>query len=176
MPTSKTGTLAANSPKAFLRQKGFTLIELTVVLAILSMMAGVILPSAAAFIQRNRLEQLAFDISLLCRETFEQAVYSGRPHCIQLRDNNKLVAFYEANSQLTEATGVLLRPVIIPSECSVDWPEKGWQTMPEGFCETPLLHITDKEGNETLIMRIRAYDANLIKETEQFAGTRSGKL
>lgn len=154
--TLKTGILAAN------RRRGFTLIELLVVLGILSMMAGIILPSAAAFIQRNRLEQLTFDISMLCRETFEQAVYSGRPHRVEMRGNNELLPYFKDNATFTLAAGVLLRPVAIPASCRVEWPEKGWQTMPEGFCETPVIRIVDTENNETMIMRIRAYDASLV--------------
>jgi hypothetical protein len=40
--------------------------------------------------------------------------------------------------------------------------------MPEGFCETPLLRFADNESNEVRLMRVRAYDASLIKESEQF--------
>lgn len=162
MPTSKTGTLAANS------RRGFTLIELLVVLGILAMMAGVVLPSAAAFIRRDRLDQLVFDVSMLCRETFEQSVYEGKPYRIQLTASGELQPMAESNGTFTAAVGILLRPAVIPAACSLDWPEKGWQTMPEGFCETPLLHFADKESNESRILRIRAYDANLIEESERY--------
>lgn len=148
---------------------GFTLIELLLVMGLLSMMAGIILPSAAAFIQRNRLEQLNHDISMLCRETFEQAVFSGKRYAVEMRDNKQLVVLCEENFAFNETDSVLLRPVQIPAECSVEWPAKGWHSLPEGFCETPVIRISDIETKETFIMRIRAYDASLIKESAQFS-------
>jgi len=165
LPTSKTGTLAANS------HRGFTLIELLVVLGILAMMAGVILPSAAAYIRRDRLDQLIFDVSLLCRETFEQSVYEGKRYRVELAGGNELVPMVEENGTFTAVLGVMLRPAKIPAACALEWPEKAWQTMPEGFCETPLLRFSDKESNENIIMRVRAYDACLVKEAGQFAST-----
>lgn len=168
LPTSKTGTLAANN------RQGFTLIELLVVLGILSMMAGVILPSAVAFIRRDRLDQFVFDVSLLCRETFEQSVYEGRRYRIQRNEKNELVPLKEENATFTPVMSVLLRPVTQPAGCGLEWPENGWQTMPEGFCETPLLRFSDNETGETRIMRVRAYDANLIRESEQFAAPQAG--
>lgn len=169
LPMSKTGTLAAN------RAGGFTLIELLVVLGILSMLAGVILPSAAAFIRRDRLDQFVFDVSLLCRETFEQSVYEGRRYRIQRNENNELVPFKEENATFTPVVSVLLRPVAQPAGCSLEWPENGWQTMPEGFCETPLLRFFDDETGETRIMRLRAYDANLIREADRFTSSKAAK-
>ncbi len=132
------------------------------------MMAGVVLPSAAAFIRRDRLEQLVFDVSMLCRETFEQSVYEGKPYRIELNNLGELVPMAESNGTYTPAVGVMLRPAAVPETCTLDWPEKGWQTMPEGFCETPLLHFADKESNESRILRIRAYDANLVEESGQY--------
>lgn len=145
------------------------------VLGILAMMAGVILPSAAAFIRRDRIDQLVFDVSMLCRETFEQSVYEGKRYRIERNENSELVPLVENNGTFTAALSVLLRPALIPAACSLDWPEKGWQTMPEGFCETPVLRFADIESNEVRIMRVRAYDANLIKESEQFAGAPAGR-
>jgi len=148
-----------------LKKAGFTLIELLVVLAILSMMAGVVLPSAAVMMQKNRLEALIHQTSVLCREAFEKAVFSGKNYQITMNENRQLVVDYFENSRWVPSTDMWLRPVPIPADIQLDWPEKGWQILPEGYCESPQLRFFDQLTNESVFVTIRAYDAHFVRKT-----------
>lgn len=142
---------------------GITLIELLVVLSVIAMTAGVILPSAALYARRTKIEQLAHNISILCRETFERAVYSGRIHRISLsEDKLRLEAWFDENGRLNPALNHLLRPVTIPESFAIEWPENGWNTLPEGLCESPEVVLRDLDSSETLFFKIRAFDGALI--------------
>ncbi|MGM0601625.1 MAG: type II secretion system protein [Candidatus Rifleibacteriota bacterium] len=144
-------------------RRGFTLIELLVVLSILSMMAGVVLPSASVLMRKNRLETLVHHASVLCREAFEQSVFSGKKYKIELENKNRLVVYYYQNSSWMPATDLWLRPIELPAKCSIDWPEKGWQILPEGYCESPEIRFQDLTSLQTIFVRIRAYDARLVR-------------
>lgn len=144
---------------------GFTLIELLVVLAILSMMAGVVLPSTAVMLQKNRLESFIHHSSVLCREAFEKAVFSGNQYRIVLDEKNTLTASFFENSRWVPSTDMWLRPLTVPENIQLDWPEKGWQILPEGFCESPQLRFHDQLANETVFVTIRAYDAHFVRKS-----------
>lgn len=148
-----------------MNNRGFTLIELLVVLAILSMMAGVVLPSAAVMMQKNRLEALVHHASVLCREAFEKAVFSGKKYQITLSQDRRLVVDYFENSRWVPSTDMWLRPLAIPEDIQLDWPEKGWQILPEGYCESPQLRFFDQLSNESVFVTIRAYDAHFVRKS-----------
>jgi prepilin-type N-terminal cleavage/methylation domain-containing protein len=144
---------------------GFTLIELLVVLAILSMLAGVVLPSTTVLLNKNRIETFVHKTSVLCRETFARAVFSGRQYKINLDQNNRLVVYYFENSRWSPSTDYWLRSLPVPDDCGVNWPANGWLVLPEGFCETPRLRFQDQISLETLFVTIRAYDARFIRNS-----------
>ncbi len=156
---------ARKSETCRLKKAGFTLIELLVVLAILSMMAGVVLPSAAVMMQKNRLEALVHQTSVLCREAFEKAVFSGKNYQVTMNENRQLVVDYFENSRWVPSSDMWLRPVTIPQDIQLDWPEKGWQILPEGYCESPQLRFFDQLSNESVFVTIRAYDAHFVRKT-----------
>lgn len=159
---SRTGTLAANKPGL---RGGFTLIELLVVLGILSMMAGVVLPSAAVMMQKNRMESFVHHASVLCREAFEKAVFSGVQHQITLNENGELVVSFYENSRWVPSTDLWLRSLKIPDQFRLTWPEKGWIILPEGYCESPQLRFHDELSQEVVFVKIRAYDAHFVRQS-----------
>lgn len=143
---------------------GFTLIELLIVLSILSMMAGVVLPSASVMMQKNRLESFIHRSSILCREAFERAVFSGRQYMVSHEMGHGLTVSYFENSRWNPVTDVWLKSVDIPVDCEVDWPQNGWIVLPEGFCESPRLRFHDSLSKDTVFIKIRAYDAQFTRE------------
>lgn len=139
--------------------KGFTLVELLIVLAILSMMAGVVLPSAAVMTRRNQLESLIHNTAVLCREAFSAAVFSGKQYRIDLVPPKKLVVSYFENSRWQPVSDYWLRPLIIPDTCNISWPKNGLLILPEAYCESPKVRFQNLNSLETIFVNIRAYDA-----------------
>lgn len=129
-------------------------------------MVGVVLPSAAVLMQKNRLETFIHRTSILCREAFERSVFSGRQYMISRGENKQLSVYYFENSRWKPVTDIWLRPVAIPEKCEVSWPENGWIILPEGFCEAPLIRFHDKASQETIFIKIRSYDAQFKRESQ----------
>lgn len=147
-------------------RRGFTLIELLVVCSILAMMAGVVLPSVSVFTRRNRVDQFIHQVSLLFREVFERSIVTNRIFMINLV-RGKLIASCIEEGQVIEVEDYLLRPVNVPEGVKIEWPEKGWRTLPQGYCESPLLRFSDVNTIEKQVFRVRPYDASLVRESAQ---------
>lgn len=143
---------------------GFSLIEILIVSSILAISAAIIIPSAGMFLQKNSLDTLVHNTSMMCREVFQRAVQTGNSYIIRKQDQ-KLLAYQIKNSQEILSKEILLRPVLIESPLDVKWPEDGWKTIPQGYCETPQIRFVNPESNESLIYQIRAYDASLIRKS-----------
>ena len=148
------------------KKRAFTLIELLVVCSILAMMAGVVLPSVTVFTRRNRVEQFVHQTSLLFREVFERSIVTNRIFMINL-EQGRLTASYLEDGRVIEVEDYLLRAVEVPEGVSIDWPEKGWRTLPQGYCESPLLRFSDINTIEKQTYRVRPYDASLVRESVQ---------
>jgi len=134
------------------------------------MLAGVVLPSAAALISRSRLETLIYRSAILCREAFERAIYSGRQYRILLQSGELKAESMTDEQGWQPEVDVWMQPVVLPPECLVDWPEEGWLALPEGFCESPTLRFHDSLANETIFVRIRPYDACFARESADASG------
>lgn len=140
------------------------MIELLIVLSILSMLAGVVLPSASVLMNKSHLETLVHHASVLCRETFERAVFSGKKYRVVLDEKRRLVVSYFENSRWVDSTDFWLRPLTIAENITLEWPKDGWQVLPEGYCESPKIRFHDKLSNETAFIKIRAYDAHFERQ------------
>lgn len=140
----------------------FTLVELLVVLSILAMMAGIVLPSASMYLRRNTAENLAHRISILCREAFQRSIFTGRPLLVNY-DNQKreLAVFADSKKEPAKLSNLFLRPINIPSNFTLFWPEKGWKVIPEGYCESSLVRIIDQVSSDVIVLKFRPYDARL---------------
>ena len=135
------------------------------VLVILSMMAGIILPSAATYIRRNSVESLAHNISILCREAFQRAIFTGRPLIVKYNKSLRELAVYTPSKESpVKVVGVFLEPIKISQNYILSWPEKGWKVIPEGYCESSQIRITDKKTSNMIVLKFRPYDAMLEKE------------
>lgn len=73
--------------RRFKAQKGFTLVEMIVVIAIIAILAAVIIPTTAGFIDRARLARdrmMAADMTnILTTHAFEHAIDQNDPHAIR---------------------------------------------------------------------------------------------
>lgn len=140
----------------------FTLVELLVVLSILAMMAGIVLPSASLYIRRNTAENLAHRISILCREAFQRSIFTGRPLLVNY-DNQKreLAVFADSTKEPVKLANLFLKPIKIPQNCTLYWPGKGWKVIPEGYCESSLIRIVDRNSSDVVVLKFRPYDARL---------------
>ena len=146
--------------------QGFTLVELLVVLTLLSITAGIILPSASIFLRKNTIETLSHNIGILCREAFYKSIVTGRPLLVTYDQAKQELAVYTSTqAEPVKITSMFLKPLIIPKNCELQWPNKGWKVIPEGFCENAQIRIRDKTSSELLILKFRPYDARLERVT-----------
>jgi hypothetical protein len=99
----------------------------------------------------------------LCQETFQRAVFSGQKYVIEKEGQNQLVVFYFQNFKKNRATDFLLRPVEIPPEITIEWPEDGWRTMPEGYCEQSEIALINSKSGSKIRFKFRPFDARMIK-------------
>lgn len=144
----------------------FSLAELLVVCCIIALAAGVVFPSAVFFIRCNSLEQTVHNISNLCKEAFSQAVFLNKIFVIKHSDSDGELACHSFDgTDYHRVDDYLLKPVKLDESLSLDWPSDGWQVLPQGYCESPLIRISDKNTLETLFYRIRAFDASFIRES-----------
>jgi hypothetical protein len=131
------------------------------------MMAGITLPSITVFKRHTELESLSHNISVLCRETFQRSVYSGKEFHIDLRNNTELVVSYVENFKKNRAADFLLRPVVISKNYSVSWPKSGWRVLPEGYCEAIKFNIRNLKTSEIARFQIRPFDGFIERQEDK---------
>lgn len=143
-------------------EQGFTLIELLVVLTLLSMTAGIVLPSASIFLRKKSIETLSHNIAILSREAFHKSIFTGSPLLVKYNKMEKELAVYtDIQNNPVKITNMFLKPLTIPANCELQWPQKGWKVIPEGFCENTQIRIRDKTTSELITLKFRPYDARL---------------
>ena len=153
----------------FAPRAGFTLVELLLVLTLLSVSVGLVAPDLAGRLQRNRLEELSHRVSLLMREAYQRAVFSGRACWVALPDA-ETIGVLDAFPGGQAVEGIDLRPVGIPEWAEVEGLEDGWCARPEGFCDEGPVRIRDRETEAVTTLRFRPYDGELLEETDGVAG------
>lgn len=159
-----------------------TLVELLLVLTLLSVTVGLIAPDLAGRMHRNRLEELSFRISLVMREAWQQAVFSGRVRWVAIADFNALsgdvsaadigggssrdaaIAVFDGFPGGRSLEGIDIRPVRIPDWAEVEGLENGWCARPEGFCDEGPVRISDRDNGAVSTLRFRPYDGELVDE------------
>ncbi|MBI3038050.1 prepilin-type N-terminal cleavage/methylation domain-containing protein [bacterium] len=145
------------------RNSGYTLIELLVVMAILSVIAGIIIPDLAGWISRNRLEQLSHQVEVFCREVYFSGSIRGRNLCVAQISDPKVLAVREGNISGNPEKDLLLREIPIPEWCEIFGFENGWNVTPEGICDRQLISIRDRENKSSINFRFRSYDGEVIE-------------
>ncbi len=81
------------------RRRGFTLVEISIVIVVIALMASVILPRMMPLIQSQRLESFRQDALNLVREAREQAIGQGRPITV-LVDSAEISAVTDDQSEV----------------------------------------------------------------------------
>jgi prepilin-type N-terminal cleavage/methylation domain-containing protein len=95
--------------------KGFTLIEVIVVVAILGILAGFATPSFMEMIQNSRYREATRNLVSAFREARSLAVNTNLPHRVEIDAGNSRVRLFEGDSQVREwvvAPSINLDPVV----------------------------------------------------------------
>ncbi|MBW1982378.1 MAG: GspH/FimT family pseudopilin [Deltaproteobacteria bacterium] len=148
---------------------GFTLIELTVVLLILTIALGLVLPEASSLIFRNSLQTSARRLAGAVSYARSQAMVEGRPWklVVDLDNNSYWLAAGTGNADAGHTrkrsleSGVRFVDVEIPGQ---DTRTAGQVTIhfnPKGLAEPAVLHI-EGSGNKVRTLRIKAFNGRLV--------------
>ena len=147
------------------RRAGFTLVELLLVLTLLSVTVGLVAPDLAGRLQRNRLEDLSHRLSLLMREAYQQAVFSGGPRWVCLPEDGLIgVCTDFPGGRLLEGSSI--RPIVVPEWAQIEGLEDGWCARPEGFCDEGPVLVRDRETDAVTTLRFRPYDGEPLDDRE----------
>ena len=144
-----------------MKPKGMTLVELAMVLAIVSVVIGIIAPDFAGVLRRGRLEDFSHQLALVCRESYHSAVFSGNERWV-VASPTSFITVRDKGPDGPQAAA--FRPLEIPSWCDVDGLAEGWCANPDGFCDTGPITIRDREEGKFLTLRFRPYDGELTEE------------
>lgn len=94
------------------REAGFTLLELSVALLLLGLLAGLAAPDLAALLTRSDLDRATAEVGDLLRTARSEAVRSGTPRHLRVAAGGERVLGPDDRFELPD--GVRLRPVGTP--------------------------------------------------------------
>jgi len=129
--------------------RGFTLIELMVVILIITVFAGVAVPTAVLQLRERRLQEAARQVALLFRQARLHAVGRGTATLVRVADNT--LTLLEAR----EGTGAACPDMPVPDCRGTPWngnPDKsreigGFQPAATGELSTMELAVKDSGGS-----------------------------
>ncbi|MBF0498841.1 MAG: type II secretion system protein [Candidatus Riflebacteria bacterium] len=151
----------ANLRKHWRTSDGFTLIEILLVLSIASLMAGYVAPDILGRLHRDRLEDLADRVTFYLRETYQDAVLTGRVRWAVIASGDRLLA-RDGDGHGPIVDGLQLRSLEIPPWADIEGLEYGWCARPEGYCDEGPLRIRDRTEGRSVTIRFRPYDGEPI--------------
>jgi len=163
--TSRTGQPTSNA----IRRRGFTLLELILVLAILAMAAAAVAPSLVHFARHRRMLDAAATILALTQHARNAAANDGRPWRLRL-DSAESVCWLE--SQRDGAFAIFGRKVAFPSDVLIGWddPEsdlRGYvQFESDGSHDAAAVMVTDADGRSVRIESVTLSEPFRVVESE----------
>ncbi len=116
------------------RERGFTLIEMLVVLAILGIAALLSIPYLSAQIQRSKLLGVASQVSGLMRLARLDAIKNSRSALVAVDSSGRKVnAFSDRNANDAPDAGEEIGEVILPKSVTFAWPASETTECANGF-------------------------------------------
>lgn len=140
------------------------MIEVVIVLALLAMGAGLLLPDLAGRLGRTRLERVARDLELICRESWQSAITTGRDRWVVAREDGPGLEVRDGAPDGPVLERTFLAPRELPAWCEVTGLEQGWSARAEGWCDPGPLQVRDRETGERLVIRFRPWDGEVVSE------------
>jgi prepilin-type N-terminal cleavage/methylation domain-containing protein len=144
-----------------MRRRGFTLIEMTVVITVLAVMAALVLPNMVAIQRSRELRLLKASIQRLPQEAKQEARKSNAPVVLRV-DGDDLVMERipvgdEAGNDPVEIRRVALNDAIRverarQGEETIDLASWEWRVYPDGSCPSANLEFTEGDISEALII------------------------
>ncbi len=156
MPTSTAGKLNKLN-----KQRGFTLLELTIVVLLLSLFAALTIPVLSRF-GRDDLAWSSRRIAGTVQFLFNEAAISGREHrlAFELQQNRMTAVLVEKNGEtvslerwekrLILPENVKVKDVHIAGRGVFSSGSANIHFLPSGFLEESLIHLSDTEKDMTL--------------------------
>lgn len=147
--------------------RGFSLFELVIVLFLSAMVAGLIAPDLLGRIRRTRGEEFAHRLTVLMREAYASAVFSGEVRWIVLEgpEEDRRITIRNDFPIGSETCRLGVRPLLLPEWIEVVGLENGWCARPEGFCDEGPVVIRDSTAGERSEIRFRPYNGEPIPAT-----------
>lgn len=141
-------------------KRAMTFLELLVVLALFSLVLGLILPDFAARLYLTRIERVSHRMDLLFRECFHSAVFTGTARWVALTPG-RIVEVHDRTPDGTLLETPFLKSFALPDWCDIEGLERAWCASPEGFCDSGPFFIRDKVTGEKLRFAVRPYDGEI---------------
>lgn len=150
---NRLGILPDNFKGEFMHQKGFTILELMVVLAIISILSVLAVPDITAFTNRIHLETTARDLTSDLREMKMKAMIERDNFTISFDPENNSYDLPERKVYLPPEIRFGFGPGVLgpPEEDGVTFPSNKANFYPQGTNSMGTVYLTN---NETLTMKI----------------------
>ena len=148
MERMRTFSVGNNSDRGSQPQAGMTLLELVIVIALLSLMAGIVVPRTARWIDNWRLRSAAEHIAQTVRYAHLRALYEGRYYLVEIRPGQHQV-------QVGEPVSGFVRQWALPSDVQVAEEDNPLPSPvlrlvlpPSGAVEEKTLWLQNRQGKK----------------------------
>ena len=169
--------MSANNGKSpFAGQKGFTLLELILVMVIISTVLAMAAPSLRGFFSSRKTHDAAANILSLIRYARTYAISEGRTYRLNF-DYNKGVYWLTSNLEGTfdVLNNEFGREFLLPDDTTVELEKQGDKDdkeacitfYPQGMCESGTITLTDRRGDKIEITSLSPAETYRIVESEE---------